>query len=106
MSEIIVIAKSKAKKGFEDQLETAVKAAIPPTHAEPGCIKYALHRSIEDPSQFVLIEKWTSKEALNEHLKTPHIQILFKKLAEIVAESPVIQIFEGMAVGNREKGEI
>jgi quinol monooxygenase YgiN len=104
MPVITVVARSKAKAGKESELESAVRAAVAPTHAEEGCLKYALHRAVDDPSLFTIVEKWTSKESLDRHLASKHIAELFSKLPALVAASPEIRIFEALPEGDPAKG--
>ncbi len=106
MSEITVLANASAKKGSEAQLEATVRAAIAPTHKETGCLKYSFNRCVEDPSAFVMIEKWASREALEQHLKSPHIQELFKQLPDLLASPMEIRTFDTIREGNPEKGII
>jgi quinol monooxygenase YgiN len=106
MSETVVVARARARAGKESDLEAALLEAIPPTHAEPGCSKYALHRCVEDPASFVLIERWSSKEALGEHLSAPHIQKLFAKLPDLVDGAPEIRVYKPIAAGRPDKGKI
>ncbi|HCM42832.1 MAG TPA: putative quinol monooxygenase [Candidatus Omnitrophota bacterium] len=103
MSEIFVLAFAQAKPGCPEKLEKAFRAAMPPTHAEPGCIKYALQRSQENKNEFVMVEKWSSKEALDNHLKTPHIQALFKQLPDLLAAPIRIQVLDSIREGSPEK---
>jgi len=103
MSEITVLAYAEAKENCVKKLEEAFRAAIPPTHAEKGCIKYALQQSADHPNKFVMIEKWISKEALDLHLKAEHIQVLFKKLNELLAKPIEIQILSSIVAGSPEK---
>lgn len=99
MKEIIVLAHARAKAGKEEQLTKAFCAAVPPTHAEEGCLKYAFNQSTEDKHAFVMIERWSSKEALDQHLKTPHIQELFKKLPDLLERPIQIQIYHSVSAG-------
>lgn len=103
MAEIFVLAFARAKEDSAEQLEKAFRAAMPPTHAEPGCLKYALQRSRENKNEFVMVEKWSSKEALDKHLQTPHIQLLFKQLSGLLAEPIRIQILDSIREGLPEK---
>ncbi len=103
MSEIIVLAHARAKNGSDAVLEKTVRAAIKPTHAETGCLKYAFHQSTEDKHVFVMIEKWASKEALDQHLKTPHILELFKKLPNLLERPMQIQTYKSLPDGSPEK---
>ncbi len=100
---ITVIARSKAKKGCEKKLEAAIRAVVKPTHEEPGCLKYVLHRSVQDPQSFVVVERWKSQEDLNQHLQTPYILDLFKKLESLVETQPEVHVFEALEEGMPEK---
>lgn len=106
MSDIIVVARAKAKAGKEAELEKALRAVIRTTHGEAGCLRYALHRGTEDRGLLVMIEKWTSKVELDMHLQSAHVQALFKKLPELVAEPPELLVLDPLAEGNSEKGKI
>ena len=103
MSEITVLAYAEAKVNCEKKLEAAFCAAMPPTHAEKGCIKYALQQLSDNARSFVMIEKWSSKEALDLHLKAPHIQILFKKFNELLAKPIEIKILNSIVAGSPGK---
>ncbi len=106
MNEIVVLAKARAKKGSEEGLEKAAREVMAPTHAEPGCLKYSFNRSLEDPSLFVMIECWTTQEALQKHLASPYIQDLFKKLPALLESPMEIATFRTVSGGNSEKGSL
>jgi quinol monooxygenase YgiN len=74
MSEVVVVVVAQAKPGQGDAALAAFGGVAVPTHAEEGCIAYALHRSAADPDQIVLVERWASRAALDEHLATTHLQ--------------------------------
>lgn len=57
-----------------------------PTRAETGCVNYDLHQFRDDPTRFVLYEGWQSKDALDEHMKTPHFAKMLADLDDAVAE--------------------
>ncbi|HEY3197610.1 MAG TPA: putative quinol monooxygenase [Nitrospirales bacterium] len=106
MPELTVIARIKAKRGREADLEREMRAIVVPTHAEAGCLRYALHRSLEDPTLFTTIERWNSKEAIDKHFGTPHIQSLLKKAGDLLAEPPEITVFELLPEGQSVKGSL
>ena len=84
--EITVIAIIKAKDGQAEQVEQELLALIDPTRAEDGCITYELNKDTQEPGKFVFYEEWKSKQALDEHLKTPHLQALIAKADQLFAE--------------------
>ncbi|MEW6283305.1 MAG: antibiotic biosynthesis monooxygenase family protein, partial [Candidatus Eremiobacterota bacterium] len=62
-----VLAAFQVQSGKEAELMAALKEVARPTRAEPGCLEYELHRCTEDPTRFVMLEKWTSPDALQAH---------------------------------------
>ena len=82
------VAKMKAKPGKEGELREALLSLVPPTHAEPGCVQYDLHQSIEDPALFVFYENWTGERALGEHLKSSHVQTALARALGSLAAPP------------------
>lgn len=77
--QITLIAKVKAKQGMEDTLKKELVSLLEPTGKETGCITYNLHQSAEDKSVFMFYENWTSQQALDEHLQTPHLKAFLAK---------------------------
>lgn len=98
---VIVSAVFKAKPGKEGNLESVLKAIIPEVQAEKGAVQYALHRAANDNSQFFFYEKYADQNALNYHMATPHLQGLLKSIDGLVAENPVIEIYEEIAAIKR-----
>jgi quinol monooxygenase YgiN len=89
MSEITLIVRVKAKLGREKALEHALRAVVSPTHLEPGCLRFALHRSTADTGTFLLVERWTGQSALDEHMKEPYLTRLLAELKELAEPSDV-----------------
>jgi len=53
--------------------------------------------STEHPGHFLFIENWTSREALDRHLATPHLERLRSVLPELAEGEPRIATFERIA---------
>jgi len=81
---VILVAMVKAKPGQEEAVKEALLALVEPTRKESGCLCYNLHQSKDDKTQFMFYEQWASKEALDAHGKTPHLQALGGKLKDRV----------------------
>jgi quinol monooxygenase YgiN len=62
----------RAKPGQESLLEAELRALIPPTRREEGCLTYDLHRAVEPPDGFLLHEVWATRDHHRQHLRTPH----------------------------------
>ena len=106
MNGLTVMARAKAKPGREAELEQAMRAVVTPTHQEAGCLRYTVHRSVIDPSEFATIERWISKEAVDQHFATPHVQALLKKVPDLLMQPPDITLYELLPEGHSEKGRL
>jgi quinol monooxygenase YgiN len=73
MSEVVVVGSFKAQPGKEAEATEAFKALVDPTHREAGCILYALHQGVDDPSRLAFVERWESRELLDAHLESEHV---------------------------------
>jgi quinol monooxygenase YgiN len=94
MAELLtVVAVLVAKPGREDDLRAALLALIPPTRKEEGCVQYDLHVSTERPGQFVFYENWTSRELLDRHLASPHLQAFAAREHELLAAPARIETY-------------
>jgi quinol monooxygenase YgiN len=83
-AQIALIAKLRAKDGQTEALKAKLTSMIEPTRAEIGCIKYDLHVSNDDEGLFMFYEIWRSKEDLDLHIETPHLQGLLSKMGTLV----------------------
>ena len=107
MTGLTVIARAKAKAGREKELEQAMRA-VGTSHASGvGCLRYTLHRSLVDPAVFITVERWTSKEAIDQHFATPHIQALMKKIPDpLPGKPPDITLYDLLPEGESEKARL
>lgn len=92
-----MIAEIVAKPGCELRLRQELETLIQPTRAEQGCLQYDLHVSTENPGHFLFYENWTSREALDRHLATPHLRRLGNVLPELAEGDPRIATFTRIA---------
>jgi quinol monooxygenase YgiN len=91
---LIVAAKMTAKSGKADALRATLMGLIEPTRAEAGCIQYDLHEEEGNPGSFLFFEKWTSKQALDEHLATPYLKGLFTVAPDLIEGEPLIGLYD------------
>ncbi len=85
---LTVVAEFQALPGKEAELRQALLDCIEPTRAEEGCVQYDLHEATGTPGHFIFYENWTSREALDRHLATPHLQKL-GSIAPSLSQGPV-----------------
>ncbi|MDX6702920.1 MAG: hypothetical protein QOF26_3146 [Baekduia sp.] len=103
-SEVVVVATIAVKPGSEDAALAALTEAIGKTHAEEGCLAYALHRDLDDPSRFVVVERWSSAAALERHAQEPHLKELFAAVGPLASAPPVIVRTAAIPAGDAAKG--
>jgi quinol monooxygenase YgiN len=70
----------KAKAGKEKELEAAFAPCIAATKKEAGCLAYELNRDPDEPTTYVMFEKFKNLAALEAHLKQEHTAKLFKAI--------------------------
>jgi quinol monooxygenase YgiN len=86
-NEVVIVVVLTIKPGEVDRAEAALREMIGPTHREDGCLRYALHREVGNPNRLVIIERWSSYDALSDHYRQPHM----KGMAELslLLEQPI-----------------
>lgn len=104
MSEVVVVVLGRAKPGRGDEAAAAFQGVAVPTHAEEGCITYAVHRVAGDTDRVVLIERWASREDLDQHLQTPHLLAFREGSHDLWAEPMEILIVDPIEAANVSKG--
>ena len=81
---IVITAALKAAEGKGDELEQEFKKLVPKVLNDPGTISYAVHRAMDNPSRFLVYEKYESAEALRAHGSTPHFREFSRATASMV----------------------
>lgn len=80
-----------------DAIEAALPAAqkcVAATQAEDGCLQYDYSRDISDPEIFHITERWTNREALAAHLKTPHVAEWIGVLSGMTMKERHIRLYD------------
>ena len=90
MPELSVVAVLVARDGQEDVVRSALRALVPPTRAEEGCLAYELFESAASPGTFVTQERWRGQDDLDGHLQTPHVQQALTTAGDALAAAPGI----------------
>jgi len=106
MPEIVVVGSFTAQEGKETEAIEAFTALMEPTHGEDGCILYALHRGSDDPRRLAFVERWASREALDAHLASAHIQDILSRAPDLFADGGDIVVYEAVPGGETTKGSI
>jgi quinol monooxygenase YgiN len=94
---IIVLARLKAAQGKEKAVKADCLSLVEPTRSEAGCISYDLHQNSDDSASFMFYEQWVSKEALDEHLRTPYLQGFIAKADTLLAGPLDVTIWQKLS---------
>jgi quinol monooxygenase YgiN len=74
MSELLVIARLNITPGQEGAVSAALPKFVDAARSEPGNIMFEGYRSLDNPLNYLLIERFASRAAFDEHLTAPHYQ--------------------------------
>ena len=91
---MILIAKLKVKEGQGEALEKAFEKIMPQVEKEEGTLAYTLAKSLSDPNEYVVYEKYKDDNALAHHSSTPYIQELFDVFETILDGPPELPMYE------------
>ncbi len=89
---IVVLASISVAPGRISEFLEVFKANIPSVRQEQGCIEYfptvdldaSFPPQVLDANVVTIIEKWESLDALNDHLKAPHMLAYREKTKDLV----------------------
>ena len=60
------------------------------TRAEPGCLWFEWSRSLDDPTEYVLVEAFRDDDAAGAHVQSDHFAAARKELPPHLVETPRI----------------
>jgi quinol monooxygenase YgiN len=97
MNLLTVVAEMVAKPGKEDALRQQLVGLVEPTRKEEGCVQYDLHVSTSERGRFVFYENWTSREMLDKHSASDHIQRFRAIAGDLLGEPARILTYDRIA---------
>jgi quinol monooxygenase YgiN len=72
---------------------------------EPDTLRFALHRDVDDPLHFVMIEAFPNMDAVHAHRATDFYQDLMAQLPDLI-ERRTRRVLEPVPFGNPERGRL
>jgi len=93
VSLLTVIAVIEAKPGCEKRVQKALRALIPPTREEKGCVDYELHVQRDNKKCFLFYENWVNKSHLDKHLAMPHLKTFDRTTRGLLAKPVAITLW-------------
>jgi quinol monooxygenase YgiN len=101
MAILTVIATLRAKPGKEAELKDYMTTLVGYTRTEMGCISYDLNQQQDDPSVFVMVEYWTGRSALDQHLQMPYMQEFADAVPALLAAPVTMQLLDMVTTPKR-----
>ena len=104
MSAVIVVATAYPAPEHKAEVIAAFEAAIATVHSEePGCELYALH---EGNDRLVMIEKYASQDAMDQHIKGAGLAGLRAALEGKLGAPLDVQVLTPHPAGSEDKGAL
>lgn len=100
---VVVVATIKPTPEHREEVLAAFTEAIPAVHAEPGCELYALNQGAD---RLVMVEQWSSLEALQTHSGGEALKKLGAALEGKLSAPLEVLTFEPVPAGDPAKGQL
>lgn len=103
---IFITARFRIRPEDADRWPEISRSFTEATRAEPGCLWFDWSRSIDDPTEYVLVEAFADGDAGAAHVQSDHFKAAQKELPPHLAETPRIVNFEVPGTDWSELGEL
>lgn len=103
---IFITAKFRVLPEHADRWPEISGSFTQATRAEPGCLWFEWSRSLDDPTEYVLVEAFRDGDAGAAHVHSDHFKAAQQTLPPHLAETPRIVNFTIPQDGWSELGEM
>jgi quinol monooxygenase YgiN len=90
---IFITAKFRVRPEDAERWPEIVEDFTRAVRAEPGCLWFEWSRSLDDPTQYVLVEAFRDDDAGAAHVQSEHFAVARQTLPPHLAETPRIVNF-------------
>ena len=87
---IVITAKFRVRPEHAEAWPRLSEAFTRATRAEPGCLWFDWSRSLDDPTEYVLVEAFRDGDAGGEHVQSAHFRDAQRELPQYLASTPRI----------------
>ena len=91
---IFITAKFRIKPEDADAWPEISRPFTEATRAEPGCLFFDWSRSLDDPTEYVLVEAFRDGEAGGAHVQSAHFTAARSSLPPHLASTPKVINFD------------
>ena len=103
---IFITAKFRVKPEDADRWPEISRAFTEATRAEPGNLWFDWSRSLDDPTEYVLVEAFADDDAGAAHVQSEHFRSAQRELPAHLAQTPRIVNFSVPGTDWSELGEL
>ena len=103
---IFITAKFGVRPEHADRWPDIARTFTEATRAEPGCLWFDWSRSLDDPTEYVLVEAFRDDAAGAAHVQSEHFRAAQRDLPPHLAETPRIVSISVPQEGWSELGEL
>jgi quinol monooxygenase YgiN len=87
---IVITAKFRVKPEHADEWPSITAAFTNATRAEPGCLWFDWSRSVDDATEYVLVEAFRDGDAGAAHVQSDHFKAARQELPQYLVATPRI----------------
>ena len=91
---IIVIARFRPLPDRRGEFLALLSEVQEASRRDDGCLNYGYYSEVVDTDSFIAVEEWRDREALDAHLRTPHVGRLVASLPGLGETRPEITVHE------------
>jgi len=92
----IALVRVHVKPDRVDDFREMIRANHLGSVAEPGCLRFDVAQSRDDPTRFVLWEWYVDEAASQYHKTTPHYLAFRAAMGEMMAEDRISELYAGI----------
>ena len=92
----IQLVRIHVKPDKVDTFKELIRANHEGSVREPGCLRFDVAQSGDDPTRFVLWECYVDEAATRFHKTTPHYLAFREAMGDLMAEDRVSELFTGV----------
>ena len=78
---VTIVVQFKTEAGQEDRAKEIVDRILPNVLAEEGNVNVMMFQAPENPTRFLFVETFTSREAEKAHTQTDYMQRFYREIA-------------------------
>ena len=97
-----IICTVRSEPEHRERVKQLLLELVEPARNENGCLYYDLYQDANAPDTFILLDGWTSKEALAMHVVHPNVARVVDQMLPLLSH-PIANIYSTRL--SKNKGE-